>query len=158
MYHLKKFAKEYKIFKSMIKNAKKNKKLRKSNSYKFAKILLYNLKESKKNQIALVNQYVKSSLYNIANEIGRTSKELLAIHLEAFSRKKDQIFATKDIITRERGNLKDIDRKVTQYFWTFKREFWADELGDYVLALESECTEKKKEKKGKISTSDIIGS
>ncbi len=159
MYHLKKFAKEYKVFKIVIDANKKDKSLQKSNSYKFAKILLYNLKESKKDQISLVNQYVKKSLYDIANEVNRTSTNLLAINLEIFSRKKDQIFENKDIMTKERGNLKDIDRMVTQYFWTFKKEFWADELGDYVLALESECTDKDKKKNddASISTSDILG-
>ena len=25
------------------------------------------------------------------------------------------------------------------YLWTFNGEFWADELGDYVFSLKSEC-------------------
>jgi len=138
MHHLRQFSKEYKMFKTKLIEYQK----RKINS-EFAKVLLYNLKESKNDQIELVNQYVKKSLYDMANEISRTSGELLAIHLEAFSRKKEQIFKTKDIMSRERGNLKAINRGVDQYFWTFKQEFWADELGDYVLALESECTNNK---------------
>ena len=26
-----------------------------------------------------------------------------------------------------------------QYFWNFNGEFWADELGDHVFSLKSEC-------------------
>ena len=32
-----------------------------------------------------------------------------------------------------------VERNEKQYFWDFNGEFWADELGDYVFALKSEC-------------------
>ena len=38
----------------------------------------------------------------------------------------------------KRGNS-SVDRKDYQYYWSFNGEFWNDELGDYVFALESEC-------------------
>lgn len=39
---------------------------------------------------------------------------------------------------RGRGNRIPV-RRNDQYLWSFNGEFWNDELGDYVFALESEC-------------------
>jgi hypothetical protein len=38
----------------------------------------------------------------------------------------------------KKGGLK-VNRKDYQYLWNFNGEFWIDELGDYVFALESNC-------------------
>jgi hypothetical protein len=40
---------------------------------------------------------------------------------------------------RARGDVAYLRRTDKQYFWTFNGEFWADELGDYVFSLKSEC-------------------
>jgi tetratricopeptide (TPR) repeat protein len=39
---------------------------------------------------------------------------------------------------RSRGNRIPV-RRNDQYLWSFNGEFWNDEIGDYVFALESEC-------------------
>jgi hypothetical protein len=39
---------------------------------------------------------------------------------------------------RSRGNIVP-RRRDDQLWWSFNGEFWTDELGDYVFALESEC-------------------
>ena len=39
---------------------------------------------------------------------------------------------------RNRGNRIPV-RRNDQLLWTFNGEFWNDEIGDYVFALESEC-------------------
>jgi tetratricopeptide (TPR) repeat protein len=40
---------------------------------------------------------------------------------------------------KKRGSLGRPRIRDDQYFWDFNGEFWADELGDYVLALKPEC-------------------
>jgi hypothetical protein len=39
---------------------------------------------------------------------------------------------------RNRGNRIPV-RRDDQLLWSFNGEFWNDEIGDYVFALESEC-------------------
>jgi hypothetical protein len=43
-----------------------------------------------------------------------------------------------DATERSRGNRIPV-RRNDQLLWTFNGEFWNDEIGDYVFALESEC-------------------
>ena len=58
--------------------------------------------------------------------------------LEVLAQKKAKLYSfEKD--NRSRGDIKYIQRNEKQYFWDFNGEFWADELGDYVFALKSEC-------------------
>jgi hypothetical protein len=61
------------------------------------------------------------------------------IKLEVLDRKKQQLYRWGNLTDRARGNIKYLKRNDKQYFWTFNGEFWADELGDYVFALPSEC-------------------
>jgi hypothetical protein len=65
------------------------------------------------------------------------------IKLEMLNRSKLRLEKKPIMSEDEDGVLKkgadDIERKDYQYFWTFNGEFWADELGDYVFALESQC-------------------
>jgi len=60
------------------------------------------------------------------------------IKLEVLSRKKQSLYESKSS-GGKRGDIRYIDRNDKQYFWDFNGEFWADELGDYVFALGSEC-------------------
>ena len=60
------------------------------------------------------------------------------IKLETFSQMKAKLYSFKDDGAK-RGDAKYIERNDKQYFWNFNGEFWADELGDYVFALKSEC-------------------
>jgi hypothetical protein len=41
-------------------------------------------------------------------------------------------------LERTRGN-RTPERRDDQYLWSFNGEFWNDEIGDYVFALDSEC-------------------
>ena len=61
------------------------------------------------------------------------------IKLEVLSKRKRTLYNENKGITRSRGSLRYLKRNDKQYFWTFNGEFWADELGDYVFALKSEC-------------------
>jgi hypothetical protein len=62
------------------------------------------------------------------------------LKLEILSRKRDLAYKNKTFNkNRSRGNFTNIKQEVQQDFWTFKNSFWADELGDYSLALTSTC-------------------
>ena len=61
------------------------------------------------------------------------------IKLEVLAQRKEQLYRSDVIPGTKRGDVKYIERNDKQYFWTFNGEFWADELGDYVFALRSEC-------------------
>jgi hypothetical protein len=62
------------------------------------------------------------------------------IKLEILALKKERLYQTdKPFDGNKRGDVQYIERNDKQYFWTFNGEFWADELGDYVFALRSEC-------------------
>ena len=62
------------------------------------------------------------------------------IKLEILALKKERLYKTDSPYKgKKRGDVKYIDRNDKQYFWNFNGEFWADELGDYVFALRSEC-------------------
>ena len=60
------------------------------------------------------------------------------IKLEVLARKKQSLYEPKSK-SGKRGDIRYIERNDKQYFWDFNGEFWADELGDYVFALGSEC-------------------
>jgi len=53
--------------------------------------------------------------------------------------RKERLYKAETQVGTKRGDVKYIERNDKQYFWTFNGEFWADELGDYVFALRSEC-------------------
>ncbi len=61
------------------------------------------------------------------------------IKLEMLSLKKDSLYDVSSAQDRMRGDIKNLQRNDRQYFWKFNGEFWADELGDYVFSLKSEC-------------------
>ena len=62
------------------------------------------------------------------------------IKLEILALRKERLYKTDSSSSgNKRGDIKYIERNDKQYFWTFNGEFWADELGDYVFALRSEC-------------------
>jgi hypothetical protein len=61
------------------------------------------------------------------------------IKLEVLAQRKDKLYQSSPSGGNKRGDVKYIQRNDKQYFWTFNGEFWADELGDYVFALGSEC-------------------
>jgi hypothetical protein len=53
---------------------------------------------------------------------------------------KNEVLTTDK--TREQTK---IERNSTEMYWSFKQEFWADELGDFVFNLPSRCNVSKRE-------------
>ncbi len=99
------------------------------------------LKESLTLQRNLIGGYIRGQLKLYNNQMVRSFEDMSYIKLEILSRKKSELyeeFMGKET-DRARGNIINLKRTDKQYFWTFNGEFWADELGDYVFSLKSEC-------------------
>lgn len=101
-------------------------------------ILARNLKESLILQRDLIGAYVRKRLRVYNNQLFRSLEGMSYIKLEVLSRKKSELYYLSNK-NRSRGDIKYLERSDKQYFWTFNGEFWADELGDYVFSLKSEC-------------------
>jgi hypothetical protein len=88
----------------------------------------------------LIGAYTRAGLASKYDELFTAFEGMSYIKLEILALKKEQLYKTDAIFPgKKRGDVKYIDRNDKQYFWTFNGEFWADELGDYVFALRSEC-------------------
>ncbi len=87
--------------------------------------------------------FVKNSLLDIYNDLVTDLDKMAYIKLDMLGKSKSRLEKKQVQSEDEDGVLKkgssDIGRKDYQYFWTFNGEFWVDELGDYVFALESQC-------------------
>ena len=78
------------------------------------------------------------ALINNHKICGTISYDNFIMHATLLAQKKALLYSF-DKKERSRGDIKYIQRNEKQYFWNFNGEFWADELGDYVFALKSEC-------------------
>lgn len=98
------------------------------------------LKWRRKSIVQLGGAFVKNSLIDYHAVLIDDFEKMAFIKLEMLKRAKDKLMSSKRSDgERSRGNVIP-SRRDDQYRWTFNGEFWADELGDYVFALESECT------------------
>lgn len=105
-----------------------------------ARILRGLAAESLRTQKTILGSYVRSRLLRKYAELYQAFVDMSYIKLEILSRKKERLYKSlggQD--SGKRGDVKYLDRNDKQYFWDFNGEFWADELGDYVFALKSEC-------------------
>ncbi|MBC7714332.1 MAG: hypothetical protein H7177_13390 [Rhizobacter sp.] len=100
-----------------------------------------NLRESLSLQRNLIGSYIRGQLQLNAAQVVRSFEDMSYIKLEVLSKKKTELY--DDVSLRDphgkRGDVAHLRRTDKQYFWTFNGEFWADELGDYVFSLKSEC-------------------
>ena len=83
--------------------------------------------------------YVRAGLVSKYSELYSAFQDMSYIKLEVLAQRKERLYQSDDTGNKKRGDVKYIERNDKQYFWTFNGEFWADELGDYVFALRSEC-------------------
>ncbi len=83
--------------------------------------------------------YVRSGLVSKYAELYSAFQGMSYIKLEVLAQRKERLYQSDVEQGLKRGDVKYIERNDKQYFWTFNGEFWADELGDYVFALRSEC-------------------
>ena len=106
--------------------------------------LLLELQKDLKEQI---NHYTRVSIYQFINEIHRTAELMLNLKLEALSRQRTMAYSSqrnkhKKKIESNNIPTQDVSFPSNQNFWQFYKEFWADELGEYVFTLKSECKRK----------------
>lgn len=105
---------------------------------RFRSVVLRNLKDVLKTHRNIIGSYVRSGLVNRYAMLYRAFEGMSYIKLEVLAQRKAKLYNFNDK-KRTRGDVKYIERNEKQYFWDFNGEFWADELGDYVFALGSEC-------------------
>lgn len=102
-----------------------------------------NLRESLNMQRNLIGSYIRGQLQLNAAQIVKAFEDMSYIKLEVLSKRKTELYDNVQLRSegdaRTRGNIAHLRRTDKQYFWTFNGEFWADELGDYVFSLKSEC-------------------
>lgn len=113
--------------------------IKKVGNQRHQKILINNLKESMLLQRNLIGAYVRKQLSLHDQQLVSSFEGMSYIKLEVLNRKKQYLYSPDSFVSRSRGDVKNIVRNDKQYFWTFNGEFWADELGDYVFSLKSEC-------------------
>lgn len=114
--------------------------LKKISNPQLRSVLNENLHESLTLQRNLIGSYIRGQMQLSAAQMQKAFEDMSYIKLEVLSKKKNELYA--DIPTgeeRKRGDIAHLKRTDKQYFWTFNGEFWADELGDYVFSLKSEC-------------------
>lgn len=100
-----------------------------------------NLKEALSLQRNLIGSYIRGQLQLNAAQIVRAFEDMSYIKLEVLSKRKTELYEDVSMrdANRKRGDIAHLRRTDKQYFWNFNGEFWADELGDYVFSLKSEC-------------------
>ena len=91
----------------------------------------------------LGGMFVRNFMTDIYGDLLTNLDKMSFIKLEMLKHTKTSLERKQVMSEDEDGKLKrglaDPERRDYQYFWTFNGEFWADELGDYVFALESQC-------------------
>ncbi len=103
------------------------------------KVFTSNLRESLLLQRDLIGAYVRKNLHLYVSQLDKSFEGMTYIKLEVLGRKKQRVYRSSSKGRRNRGDIKYLQRNEKQYFWSFNGEFWADELGDYVFSLKSEC-------------------
>lgn len=97
------------------------------------------LKEALLLQRDLIGSYVRKRLLLDMDKLDKAFEGMSYIKLEILALRKNEIYEFETGGIRTRGDIANLQRTDKQYFWTFNGEFWADELGDYVFSLKSEC-------------------
>jgi len=104
---------------------------------KLKKVIYTNTLESISMQRKLIGAYTRNMLLVEYIRFRDAFEKMSYIKLEILNKKRTALLNPDE--NRTRGDVKYIKRSEKQYFWTFNGEFWADELGDHIFALKSEC-------------------
>jgi tetratricopeptide (TPR) repeat protein len=86
-----------------------------------------------------IGSYARTGLTVKYAELYSAFQGMSYIKLEVLAQRKEKLYQSDIVQGGKRGDVQYIQKNDKQYFWTFNGEFWADELGDYVFALRSEC-------------------
>jgi hypothetical protein len=113
-------------------------KLNRERSTLMKRIAKKNLSDVIRTQRNLVGSYVRERLVQKYGELYKAFEGMSYIKLETLAQRKANLYNFDDK-KGKRGDIKYIESIDNQFFWNFNGDFWADELGDYVFALGSEC-------------------
>ncbi len=113
--------------------------IRSKNSSKLRTTLLNNLQTLVEEYRGVIGALVRANLKSKLVQLKSAFKGMSYIKLEVLALKKEKLYQNDNQTIQKRGDVKFLERNEKQYFWNFNGEFWADELGDYVFALGSEC-------------------
>ena len=105
---------------------------------KYIRFLATNLKSSLRRQKYLIGIYGLRILDRANRQLDKSFRGMSYIRLEILKKEKDRFFGQENEAGKI-GDLKNVKRTSRHYLWDFNGEFWADELGDYVFSLKSEC-------------------
>jgi hypothetical protein len=106
----------------------------------FKTLLISEVSDSRDFHRRQLNHFIKEQFFSLVNKINSLSYEMFNIKLEIMSKKRDLIYKNQKLVAeRGRGDSSNVKRNSKQYFWDFKGEFWADELGEYSFGLKSNC-------------------
>lgn len=122
----------------MISSLREMERVKANRQNSFTKFLNGNLFETTKSYQKITGSYIRSKLVSFYAQLYKAFEGMSYIKLEVLAQRKAKLYSFNDE-SRSRGDLKYVERNEKQYFWDFNGEFWADELGDYVFALKSEC-------------------
>ena len=113
--------------------------LRNSHRSQSNRIIISSIEDTLQLQKRLIGSYVRKQLIIKYALLRKAFTDLGYIKLEILKRNKRDLYYREGNHERKRGDIKYLSRSEKQYFWGFNGEFWADEMGDYVFALPSEC-------------------
>ncbi|MCK5884120.1 MAG: tetratricopeptide repeat protein [Bacteriovoracaceae bacterium] len=130
------FGEMYQAFQQSRAELEKLNKMRKSS---FKRSLAIGLRDTLIHQRNLIGAYVRRGMLDYMKKMDRAFEGMSYIKLEVLARRKAAIYDLDVSINQKRGDINNLQRTDKQYFWTFNGEFWADELGDYVFSLKSNC-------------------
>ena len=85
--------------------------------------------------------FVKNSMIDYHQILISDFEKMQFMKIDILGHQKDRLLAPEKANAdeeRSRGNRIPV-RRDDQLLWSFNGEFWNDEIGDYVFALESEC-------------------
>lgn len=122
----------------MVANIRELDRIRANKKGRFNTFLYKNAQESLRSYQLVMGSYIRSKLVSFYAQLYKSFEGMSYIKLEVLAQKKAKLYSFENT-DRTRGDIKYIQRNEKQYFWDFNGEFWADELGDYVFALKSEC-------------------
>jgi hypothetical protein len=122
----------------LLSSAKEYNQIRRKRRSGFKQAVVINIQEYILTQKRILGSFVRTRLIYHYATLAKAFEGMSYINLEVLAQKKAKLYSF-DKNDRSRGDIKYIERNEKQLFWDFNGEFWADELGDYVFALKSEC-------------------